>query len=258
MNAKARTSMNPFEKVMATIEGAWAKRHVHLMPEPPGERVGDAFAHADAEPSAETRPASDDDTLKLIVVGDSMVAGCGVPEQSQGFPAQLARAMAKASGRHVHWAAYGKLGATMRRVRYRLLPQVKADGGRADILVLCAGSNDIMAMRSGKEWEADLRAAVAEAKQLADHVVTLSSGQPHNSPVLGNALKKALRIRIADQTRISRHVCADEHVPYIALAFAPIGDPKVFWSHDGFHPSARGYAVMVGYIVSAMRRNGLL
>lgn len=234
--------MNIIERLLAVVEGIWAKHHVHLLPEPSGERHGVAGADLMGKP------------ISLLVVGDSMVAGCGTPDQSQGFVPILAGLIAEREQRPVSWRAVGKLGATMRRVRFRLLPEASRQAPRSDILVLCAGSNDVMAMRGREEWRDDLTASIEEAKSLADRVVVLSAGQPHNSPVLGKALRKALAAHIDEQTEVSVEVCRQTGVEYVPLAHADIGDPSVFWASDGFHPSVAGYRRCAGVIVEHMMR----
>ena len=177
--------------------------------------------------------------LTMLAVGDSMVGGCGTQDQSEGLVPDLARGVAAISDKPVVWQAHGKLGATMRRVRYRFLPQLD---GYWDILFLCAGSNDIMARRSVDQWRDDLWESMNLAKQRSAHLVVLSSGQVHRCPALGSSLQHVIEGMIDEQTEVTRQLCERECVDFVDLthAYGVTANPK-FWGSDHFHPSAYGY-----------------
>ena len=225
-------------------EGWWAQHHVHLLPEPAGERQGlvnpEDFS-SDQAPSATP--------ITLTVAGDSMVGGCGVEAQSQGFVPRIARHLANRTGRPVQWHAYGKLGATMRRVRFRQLPEIKH---HSDLLILCAGSNDVMAGRTADEWKADLTAAIEEARPLADRLVVLGPGQTFNSPALHRlAALRAYLLQTTDaQIALSESICKQENVTYFEMAHEPF--PAELWASDGFHPNADGYELMATKLVNQL------
>lgn len=239
-----------WEKPIALTEGLVARHTVHLAPEPEGPREGvirppsahgaDAHADADAEAGA-ARP------ITLVTVGDSLTVGCGVDRQSDGFVPDMARDIARITGRAVVWRTVGRLGATMRRARFRLLPKVE---GHPDLLVLCAGSNDVMARRSEREWSADLGAAIDEAKALSRHVVVISSGQVYRSPALGRTLKKAILDLTDRQTAVSRAICADRQVTFVDMTHHDTGlTDEQFWAYDRFHPSRRCYQLLADGVV---------
>lgn len=72
----------------------------------------------------------------------------GVDGQSKGIMPLLAARVAKRTGRPVAWRTVGKLGATARRVRYRMIGDIN---DRPDVLIVCVGSNDMLAGRSVRE-----------------------------------------------------------------------------------------------------------
>ncbi|QWW20733.1 SGNH/GDSL hydrolase family protein [Schaalia sp. 19OD2882] len=226
-------------------EAAWARSTVKLDPEPEGERSG--LVHpkgVDAHmPSDEGEAAP----LRFVAVGDSLVAACGVDSQELGMVPAIAQQIADRTGRPVHWRTHAKLGATMRRVRHRFLPEVD---GPVDVLLLCAGSNDIMARRGEEEWESELSAVLDRAIELSPRVLLSSAGQPHNSPRLPRALRQHLRGKIDRQTEISKRLCAERGVAYADVAHVDLVEG--FWAGDGFHPSAQGYAFATRCLVDAM------
>jgi len=234
-------SVNPVERVVVSAEGLWAQRHVVLDPEPPGDRCGIAGGDLGGEaPESAEAP-------RLVTVGDSLVAGCGVESQSEALTPRIARRLAEESGGPVRWEARGRLGATMRRVRYRLLPEVTGD---VDLLFLCAGSNDIMAGRARQDWIEDLTAVLDRAVAVAARVVLCSSGQPYRSPALPPTLRRDLRRRIDVQTEDSLRLCEERGVGYVDVAHADL--IPGFWAGDRFHPSGAGYEYAASMIVDAM------
>lgn len=133
-------------KTLLLSQALWAKCTVRLAPEAPGERHG-IVSPSSFVPEASARP------LRLVAIGDSLVAGSGVEHQNLALTPRIARKIADTVNRPLQWETHAKLGSTMRRVRYRFLPEVS---GHVDILFICAGSNDVMARRSREDWLDDL------------------------------------------------------------------------------------------------------
>lgn len=229
--------VNKVEKMVVLAQAAWAARTVKLAPEPPGDRVGLAEGG---------NGSSDSGPLDLVAVGDSLVAGSGVTAQSEALTPLIAEGIAAREDTPVHWRTYAKLGATMRRVRYKYLPQIET---RPDILFVCAGSNDVMARRGVNEWRDDLQGTLDEAQELSDRVWLCSSGQPHNSPVLPKTLRRAIEHQIDAQTAVSREICAERGIPFADVTHIDL--PDGFWASDGFHPSRIGYETAAWHILRA-------
>ena len=256
------------ERAVVLAEAAWARRHVTLAPEPPGDRFGlitsrdvdvspapsTASANAAARVSAPSSRSpvtagADVPALHMVVVGDSMVAGCGTPNQAQGLVPNLAARLASTLRRSVAWEALGQLGATMRRVHYRLLPQVDS---HPDLLVVCAGSNDVLAGRSTGEWADDLSAVLDMAREPARNVVVLSSGQANRCPALPRVLRREIGRAIDRQTAVSRDVCARRGIHFVDITHDSAPLRPGFWAVDNFHPSALGYQLVADAVVRRM------
>ncbi len=231
-------TVNPVKRTILLAQAAWAARTVRLAPEPEGERSGIARERLGATLS---------EYLRLVAVGDSLVAGSGASSQATALTPRIADRVAAATGAPVIWETHARLGSTMRRVRHRFLDEVE---GRPDILFVCAGSNDIMARRSRAEWTDDLEAVLGRSLEMAAHVVLCSAGQPHNSPRLPAMLRRELAKRIDAQTADSKSICARLGVDYADVAHADLVEG--FWASDGFHPSEAGYEQAAGMVVGAM------
>lgn len=83
--------MNPIKKTILLTQALWAKHTVRLAPEPPGRRSGvvlpsSPIAEAAAEP------------LRLVAVGDSLVAGSGVDNQSDALTPRIAQKICREFG----------------------------------------------------------------------------------------------------------------------------------------------------------------
>ncbi len=231
---------------VALAQALIARRTVRLAPEPPGERRGVVSPAGTASPAGTGRAREAGEPLSLAAVGDSLVAGSGVDAQDQALVPRVARRVAARTGRDVEWATHARLGATMRRVRYRFLPEV--DG--ADLLFVCAGSNDLMARRSLEEWTEDLDAVLDGAVRRGRHVVACSSGQLYRSPALMATLRSVLREWTDIQTEASAAICARRGIPFVDVAHCDLDEG--FWADDGFHPSAAGYEMAAGMVARAM------
>ena len=237
--ASGRSIRRALRRPLAIAEAAIARRTVRLAPEPPGEREGVVTPDGAHAPAGTGIIRGGGAPLRLAAVGDSLIAGSGVQAQEQTLVPRIARIVAAGTGRDVEWVTHAKLGATMRRVRYRFLPEV-AD---ADVLFVCAGSNDLMARRSLDEWTDDLAAVLDDAAQRGRHIVACSAGQLYRSPALMPALRSVLREWTDAQTEASAVVCAERGIPFVDVAL-----DDGFWADDGFHPSAAGYEMAAGMV----------
>ncbi|OZG51034.1 lipase [Pseudoscardovia radai] len=239
---------NPFRRIVAGTQAQWAKTHVKLAHEPEGDRFGTVCA-PEADPDATP--------ITMLAVGDSMVAGCGTSHQSKGLIPQEAYFLSKETKHPVQWRTDAKLGATIRRVKYRQL--AKLDGQDPsplyDIITICAGSNDIMARRKPSDWGEDLADAIDIAKRHARAVDVMSCGQLYTIPSLGKALREELERQCDAQAEVSLDVCTRHGAHYINLVHEELGcDHSWFWCGDQFHPNAEGYERLARACVETMAR----
>lgn len=168
----------------------WAKGRVKLASEPKGKRFGlfDAKGRVvdiKAPIGPDWKGANGVKPILAVMVGDSLVAGCGVDDQSKGIMPLLAARVAKRTGRPVAWRTVGKLGATARRVRYRMIGDIN---DRPDVLIVCVGSNDMLAGRSVREWAAGLAPVLDAAKNKAGRVAHAFAGRSihHRCEIVGD------------------------------------------------------------------------
>jgi lysophospholipase L1-like esterase len=148
----------------------------------------------------------------------------------------LAREINARTGRPVQWQVTGQFGATARRIRYRLLPQLDED---LDVAVLLAGGNDVMTRRSPDQWRDDLSAIVDGLTERADQVVVAGIPPFALFPSMSAALGRYLSERAAALDDVSRQICAAR--PGTTWVTMPGAPPPYFFASDRFHLSAAGY-----------------
>ena len=275
-----------FHTIAIGAEAGWAKKHITLAEEPQGMRHGIQVGDG-ADPTA--RP------IRMLAVGDSMIAGCGTSDQSMGLIPQIADLMSQRLGVPVEWRTDAKLGATIRRVRYRQLAKLEPSSSSEstasenttaadttvdatahepahesakqspinechdfDVIVIGAGSNDIMARRKTEEWSEELGECIRIAKRHASHVAVLSCGQLFAIPSLGKALRADLERLCNEQEAASQAVCDAAGAVYLDMIHEELhSDDFWFWCGDQFHPSAEGYRVLAHHCTDAIPKEWL-
>ncbi|WP_436531527.1 SGNH/GDSL hydrolase family protein [Actinoplanes sp. HUAS TT8] len=208
---------------VVAVQAMWMRHRKVTIPAAAGPSSG--VLHAGAE------------TLRIAVVGDSIAAGYGVESHDQGFSGSLARELSERTGRTVAWSAVGQYGATVRRVRHRLLRRLT---GPYDVVLVVAGANDVLGGRQPHEWAEDLTAVVEALSREATRVMVAGIPPFAQLPCMPRILGRHLARRAEALDRASREVCAsfpaaawvdgEVLLPYRSEYFAP----------DGFHPSALG------------------
>ncbi|MBP2216992.1 SGNH/GDSL hydrolase family protein [Arthrobacter sp. CAN_C5] len=217
--------MNPLLMPLVMIQGRMARTNMRLLPPAAGPAHG-------------TVGREGDPSLRLAVLGESTAAGCGVSTHQEGFAAAFAAELSKGPARHVSWQTVGQHGATARRIRHRLLPQVEGSFDRA---VLLAGANDVLSGRTPQEWADDLTAIIEGLAGRAAHVIVPAIPPFQQFPSLPSVLRNYLTEKATALDAVSRRICETKRsVTWVPSAGLP-GSPAEFFAGDGFHPSALGY-----------------
>lgn len=217
-------------------------RNVPRLPEADGPTQGLVAAGGASEPPMTI--------LNLLVLGESTAAGVGAPTHDVALVGHLARGIATATGRSVHWRVAGRNGATLRRIRFRLLPDVV--DAPADVVVLIAGVNDVVSGRARSEWATHLD-ALLEALTRSGRTVIVPGTPPFMQfPALPEPLRSFLSRRATRLDAVTREVCAQHGALFVPFdPGARIGAD--FFASDRFHPSEAGYAEWAGLLVDRVR-----
>lgn len=216
-----------------------ARRHTPRLPEARGDRAG-IFA-GDGEP------------LRLLLIGESTVAGVGVEDQQQALAAQLAGVLGERLRRPVAWRACGENGVTAEGACQRLLPEALA--WPADICVLVLGVNDTTRLTAIRRWRQALQCLSAALAGSGAQLVFSGVPPLQDFPALLWPLRQLLGWRAALLDRVLAEVAGQRGGLHCPLAVRLAGDSL---ARDGYHPSAAGYRRWAeGLAVAIMTRDRL-
>lgn len=220
--------VNPLLLPIVAIQGMRVRAATGVLPPAAGPTSGTAGEDTSQPP------------LRVAVLGESTAAGCGADTNDNAFPGWLARGLATRTGRSVQWQVVGQYGATARRIRHRLLPQL--GGEKLNVAVLLAGVNDVLTRRAPKQWGDDLAAIVDGLTERAEQVVVTGIPPFDAFPSLPTTLGRYLAGRARALDEVSRQVCGERSLTtwISSVDLLPTDDP-LFFAPDRFHPSASGY-----------------
>lgn len=202
------------------------RRTALRLPPAAGETHGVAGAELDGEP------------LRLLLIGESTVAGVGVATQQQALAARLAEALAERLRRPVRWRACGENGITAERAGARLLPLALSEP--ADLALLVFGVNDTTQLTPSRRWQAALRGMAGALRERGARVAFSAVPPLQHFRALPWLLRRLLGWRAHLLDGELRALARDEAAQYceLGLRFEP-----QYLAEDGYHPSTLGYRV---------------
>lgn len=207
---------------LLAAQALYVIRQALVLPEPEGPRTG---------------VTGQGPQLRLLILGDSSVAGVGASHQSRALSGQLPPLLA--SHHHVSWQLTARTGATSASTLQMLqaLPEQPFDAAFIGL-----GVNDVTRLVSPKTWlkrQHEMHALLRSRFQ-TKHI--LRSGLPPmgHFPLLPQPLRHILGQDAKRLDAALAKLCAQD----AALSYIPLDlpfEPKYIAS-DGFHPSEAAYA----------------
>ncbi len=181
--------------------------------------------------------------LRLVGIGDSIIAGVGASTHAVGLVGRAAEALAETGRRRIDWSVCGTSGLTTSSIRRQVLPRAALDD--ADAVIVSAGVNDLTRLRSPARFSAELARLLDAIERRAPGARIAVAGMPplDHFPALPRPLQRAFGLRGRQFDRVIRTVTAGRsrtvHVPIVV-------DPETAarrdaFSDDGFHPSESSY-----------------
>jgi lysophospholipase L1-like esterase len=173
------------------------------------------------------------DAVRVVGVGDSIVAGVGVDEQHNALVGQFARRLHERTRRPVEWRVLGLNGATSSTIAERMAPGAKP----ADVYLVSAGVNDVTHGVSARVFASNVAHAVRTLQTRSPAATVIFTGVPPLAmfPVLPWPLGALLGDRARRLQAAAREVLLREQ----ALCFDfPDSLPGGGFASDGFHPAA--------------------
>ena len=178
--------------------------------------------------------AGQGDPIRLLVIGDSSVAGTGIARLERGFAHQIAEALANLTGRAVEYRSHGFPSATAGTLRDHVVPNLP--GRPVDAVVLAVGINDAKNWHTASRWKREFGSLIyALRARYPGAMVAWSQNMRFSKvPVLPWPLSEILSVRGDLFNAIATQLCRERGAHYLPR-FENIG-PEAFTS-DGFHPS---------------------
>ena len=187
--------------------------------------------------------------IRLVVLGESTAAGVGAATQAEALAGQTAYALARETGRPVHWLAVGRIGATAHSTCHDLVSQLPHHP--VDRVILALGVNDTTRLHTLRRWTADLQQVIAAVRQRVGPAPILLTGVPplDRFPALPQPLRRVigLRGRLLDQAAAN----LAQHLPNVTHHPIPTASSDTF-APDGYHPSPAGYQAWGAHLAEAI------
>ncbi|HEY7768101.1 SGNH/GDSL hydrolase family protein [Longimicrobium sp.] len=211
------------------VQGRRLKRTMPRLPDASGARGG--LAPGGTPP------------LRLLIVGDSAVAGVGAAELNEALVGQLVQNVAARTKRAVPWQMLGRRGITARGAEAMLMDAELSFA--PDVVVLVVGMNDVLQMRDPSAWRSDMRRLLAAVRARCGSAPIVLAGLPPvgRIPVLPQPMRAVLGMSASILNGIMLELRAETR----GVRFAPAPplardqEKKVF-CEDGLHPSPYAYA----------------
>ncbi len=202
-------------------------------------RTAPRFAAATGQDAGTAGPGSALPSLRLLAIGDSIVAGVGAGTTQYALAASTASALSRLTARQVVWHAQGKIGAGVATVREQILPSI--DLPDINYVIVSVGVNDITSLQRSRRWAGGLGRLLDDLRIKFPHALIALAGIPplEGFPLLPFPLSKVFGLRGRTFTALARREVAKRpNMMLIPLDFDP--RPEKF-SEDGFHPSQASY-----------------
>ena len=213
-------------------QGRRVRRAALRLPEAQGDRQG-AHGHG-------PRPT------RLLLVGDSAIAGVGADHQRDALAGQLGARLAERLGADVHrveWRLVARSGVDTAEAT-ALLDAAWSDLGdtlRADVAVVGVGVNDVTGQLPPDRWLRDVEALVDRLRGRHGARCVILCGLPpmHLFPALPQPLRWYLGACARGHDRALRDWAAGR-VGVCVHGF-PLSTDRTLMAVDGFHPGPAGY-----------------
>jgi len=227
----------PFSPLLY-LQGQYTRRKIGLLPDAAGPTTGVAGKGAGA--------------VKLLVIGESTVAGLGAKTHETALAGQFARRLAKRIGKSVKWTAIGKNGVTAKRTILELLPLVPDQ--TFDYILLGLGGNDVLKLSSPRKWRQTMIELIGllREKNPDSTIFITNCAAVTTSP----ALPQPIRFFLWELSKM-HNANAIEFTASMDRVFyyhQPSTVPEGFFA-DGIHPSEFGYSVWTDSMMKFFNQN---
>lgn len=115
-------------------------------------------------------------TMRVISIGESTIAGVGVQTHEEGFTGTFAKELSGLFSVNVSWKVYAKSGYTARRAEKELINKITET--RADLIVIGLGANDAFKLNTPSKWKMQIRSLIESIKMKFPEAVIVFCNVP--------------------------------------------------------------------------------
>ncbi len=186
------------------------------------------------------------DALRLIGVGDSIIAGTGVRELRDSLTAAYARLLHARVQRPVDWLVRGRNGATSASVLRDLVPTVPG----CDLYLISVGVNDVTRRVTPSAFGRNVAGIHDQLREKAPASAFLFAGVPplERFPALPAPLNSLLGAQARDLQQAAADSLAGR--PRTYCYFFPATVPPGDFARDGFHPAEAAVLEWAGALLA--------
>ncbi|MCP8463426.1 SGNH/GDSL hydrolase family protein [Pseudomonas sp. ZM23] len=178
------------------------------------------------------------EAMRVLLLGESTVAGVGVSCLEFALAGHLARGLAGRLRRPVAWHALGENGITAGQACQRLLPLTPEP--LPDLVVLVFGVNDTTGLSSSRVWLGAVGQLIDHYRRSGVRVVCTAVPPLQHFSALPWLLRQLLGWRASLLDRELRQLAEEQGAGHCSIGL-PM-QPQ-YLAIDGYHPSALGYQV---------------
>jgi lysophospholipase L1-like esterase len=220
------------------VQGRYVRRVTPRLPEPEGERAG-VRGHGPE--------------LHILLLGDSAAAGVGVTTQAEALAGCVVNELA--ADHRVRWRLEARTGDAVGELVERV---EQATHGRADVVLVSVGVNDVTGRTSDAQWRRRLRRLVhlLRERQGARHILLSAVPPMDRFTALPQPLRLLLGARARQLDRVLREIAAADAACEWLDVPVPRGAGAI--AADGFHPGPLAYAAWGRAAALAVRRRRAL
>ena len=258
-NKIAAVAKDVFLAPVYLYQGHKIKRDTVRLPEPNGERHGQVQLDNSTGNLPNTLKDNRQQTLNLMIVGDSAAAGVGSETQQEALvgnliPLLTQQPIIQTTFNTLNWSLQATTGHTSFDILRRLYV-LPAPSQPIDVMILSVGVNDTTSNVSAGQWQQQIEniITIVQRKFGVRELIFLSLPPMAQMPAIPAPLNNFVGAKASVLDNTLQQVCAaHDGVTYMATDFArmidehsngtPI-DIRVMFASDGFHPSS----LMYGY-----------
>lgn len=208
------------------VQGQYARRKIGRLPDAKGETIG--------------KIGAENESVKLLAIGESTVAGVGARTHETALTGQFAKHLSIKIGKSVEWLAIGRSGITAGETIRELVPKIPDE--KFDYIMVGLGGNDVLKLSSPRKWRRDMTRLleILQKKNPGAKIFITNAPAVRLSPVLPHPIKFLLGHLSALHDKNTREFTRE--MKNVFYFHQPTEVIEGFFA-DGLHPSEKGYDV---------------